>query len=69
MSNTVRAEEEEQAEPIAANRLESPVLGQGPPPCEDGSRSTGDWLAALRLVLVGLASGLIVVGLAVALME
>ncbi|MFJ9082667.1 MULTISPECIES: hypothetical protein [unclassified Streptomyces] len=70
MSYTVRAEEEEQAEPIDADRLDSPGLGQGAPPYEgDDSRPPGGWLAALRLVLVGLASGLIVVGLAVALME
>ncbi|WP_266717771.1 hypothetical protein [Streptomyces sp. NBC_01016] len=70
MSNTVRAEEEEQSEPTDANRLDSPVLGQGPPPREcDGSRPPRNREAALRLVLVGLASGLIVVAFAVSLME
>lgn len=68
MSDTVRAEE--QAELTDPYWLDSPVLGHGRAVCDcHGSRPPRDWAMALRLVLVGVASGLIVVGLAVSLME
>ncbi|MFI5664757.1 hypothetical protein [Streptomyces sp. NPDC051684] len=68
MSDTVHAEE--QAELTDPCWLDSPVLGHGVAACEcHGDRSPGDRLAALRLVLVGLATGLIVVALAVTLTE
>ncbi|MER5439890.1 hypothetical protein [Streptomyces sp. NPDC002790] len=68
MSDTVRAEEP--ADLTEPNGPDSPPLGHEPPPYEcEGSRPPWSRAATLRLVLVGLASGLIVVGLAVALME
>ncbi|MEB8338203.1 hypothetical protein [Streptomyces endophyticus] len=68
MSNIVRAEE--LAELTDPYWLDSPVLGHGRTACEcEDSEPSWGRAGALRLVLVGLASGLIVVGLAVALME
>ncbi|WP_425839761.1 hypothetical protein [Streptomyces fractus] len=68
MSNPVRAGEP--AELTDPYWLDSPVLGHGPAICEcDVSTPSWNRAATLRLVLVGLASGLIVVGLALALMQ
>ncbi|MFD7292374.1 hypothetical protein ACFV9W_03730 [Streptomyces sp. NPDC059897] len=68
MSDTVRAEG--QAELTDPYWLDSPVLGRGRTVCErDGSGPPRNREMALRLVLVGVASGLIVVGLAVSLMR
>ncbi|MFF3493340.1 hypothetical protein ACFYWS_18505 [Streptomyces sp. NPDC002795] len=68
MSDTVRAEE--QAEPTDPYWLDSPALGNGRTACErDDSERRRNREAALRLVLVGLASGLIVVALALSLVE
>ncbi|MGW2340449.1 hypothetical protein [Streptomyces sp. NPDC001661] len=68
MSDTVRAEET--AELTDPYWLDSPVLGRGRTVCErGGSEPPRNRGMALRLVLVGVASGLIVVALAVSLME
>ncbi|MFZ3573217.1 hypothetical protein ACOKM5_40435 [Streptomyces sp. BH097] len=68
MSDIVRAEE--QAELSDPYWLDSPVLGHGRTVCAcDGSEVSRNRAMALRLVLVGVASGLIVVALAVSLME
>ncbi|MGD6748984.1 hypothetical protein [Streptomyces sp. BH105] len=68
MSDTVRAEQ--QAELSDPYWLDSPVLGHGHAVCEcAGPEARRNRAMALRLVLVGVASGLIVVALAVSLME
>ncbi|MFZ3555202.1 hypothetical protein [Streptomyces sp. BH055] len=67
MSNIVRAGEP--AELTDPYWLDSPVLGHGTSTCtHDRPEPSRSREATLRMVLVGVASGLIVVGLAVALM-